>query len=209
MGIASLKRPAIFFDRDGVLVEEVFYGETGEREAPMRPDDVRLLPDAAAAARRLEEAGYLLIVISNQGAYAKGKIGLRSLWLVHERFVQLLADEGVRLDGFYYSYGHPDGVVPYFSGRSLDRKPNPYFIYVAAAQYDIDLTRSWFVGDRETDVECGLAAGLRTLRIVGDLVDARGSAARLTARRLSDGVETLLMTANRLSTQPYGPDNGE
>ena len=66
----------------------------------------------------------------------------------------LLAEEGVRLDGCHYSCGHPDGTVPHFSGPSLDRKPGPYNIFIAAAQLDLDLGRSWMVGDRETDVEC-------------------------------------------------------
>ena len=160
-----MSRPAIFLDRDGVLVEEVFYVETGEREAPLRPEDVRLLPGAAAAARDLARGGYALVVISNQGAYAKGKTTLRSLWLAHERFVALLAENGVALDGIYYAFGHPQGIVPHFSGASLDRKPSPYNLFVAAAQLDLDLKSSWFVGDRQTDVICAQRAGVRPILI--------------------------------------------
>ena len=90
-----MSRPAVFLDRDGVLVEEIFYSQTGEWEAPLRPEDVRLIPGAAVAARRLAEAGYALVLISNQAAFAKGKTSLRALWLAHERFVELLASEGV------------------------------------------------------------------------------------------------------------------
>ena len=64
-----MSRPAVFLDRDGVLVEEIFYSQTGEWEAPLRPEDVRLIPGAAAAARRLAEAGYALVLISNQAAF--------------------------------------------------------------------------------------------------------------------------------------------
>jgi D-glycero-D-manno-heptose 1,7-bisphosphate phosphatase len=156
-----MSRQAIFLDRDGVLVEEIFYPRTGEREAPLAPEDVRLLPGVAPALRRLAEAGYALVVISNQGGYAKGKTSLRALWLAHERFLALLAEEGVRLDGCYYSYGHPHGTVPHFSGPSLDRKPGPYNIFIAEAQLDLDRQGSWMVGDRETDVACAIAAGLR------------------------------------------------
>ena len=160
-----MSRPAIFLDRDGVLVEEVFYPQTGEWEAPMTAADVRLAPGAAAAARRLQQANFPLILISNQGAHAKGKIDLRSLWRVHEQFVFLLNAEGVRLDGEYYSFSHPDGIVPAFSGPSLDRKPSPYNLFVAAARHDIDLCRSWMIGDRDTDVACGKAAGTKTILI--------------------------------------------
>lgn len=160
-----MSRPAVFLDRDGVLVEEVFYPETGETEAPLRPEDVRLLPGAAAATRALARAGYALVLLSNQAAYAKGKASLRELWLVHERFVALLAGEAVTLDAVFYSYSHPDGIMPYFSGPSLERKPGPYNLIIAAAQLDLDLTCSWLVGDREFDVACALAAGVRPIQV--------------------------------------------
>lgn len=160
-----MSRPAVFLDRDGVLVEEVFYPETGEREAPLRAQDVRLIPGAAAAARRLAEMGHALVLISNQGGYAKGKTTLRELWLAHERFVELLAAEGVTLDRAFYSYSHPAGVVAHFSGPSLDRKPGPYNMLIAAAQLDLDLSKSWMIGDRETDVACAHAAGVRAIMI--------------------------------------------
>ena len=161
-----MSRPAIFFDRDGVLVEEVFYPETGEKEAPLRPEDVRLVPGAALAASRLAAAGYALVVVSNQGAFAKGKTTLRSLWLAHERFLALIGTEGVSLDRTFYAYGHPDGMVPHFSGPSLDRKPGPYQLFIAAAELDLDLGQSWMIGDRQSDVDCALAAGVRPILIV-------------------------------------------
>ncbi|MBV8925126.1 MAG: HAD-IIIA family hydrolase [Bradyrhizobium sp.] len=176
-----MSRPAIFLDRDGVLVEEIFYPRTGEREAPLAPEDVRLLPGVAPALRHLAAADYALVVISNQAGYAKGKASLRALWLAHERFVALLAEQDAKLDGCYYSYGHPDGIVPHFSGPSLDRKPGPYNVFIAAAQLDLDRQGSWMVGDRQTDVACAHAAGLRPILITscgkasghdGDLIRA-------------------------------------
>jgi D-glycero-D-manno-heptose 1,7-bisphosphate phosphatase len=162
-----MSRRAIFLDRDGVLVEEIFYSHTGEREAPLAPQDVRLLPGVGPALRSLAEAGYALVVISNQGAHAKGKATLRALWLAHERFLALLAEQGAKLDGCYYSYSHPYGTVPHFSGHSLERKPGPYNIFVAAAQLDLDCHGSWMIGDRDTDVACATAAGLRPILISG------------------------------------------
>jgi D-glycero-D-manno-heptose 1,7-bisphosphate phosphatase len=156
---------AVFLDRDGVLVQEVFYPQTGEREAPLWPQDVQLMAGAIEGARCLADAGYALVVISNQGGFAKGKTTLRALWLVHERFVALMEAEGVRLDACFYAFGHPDGVVPHFSGPSLDRKPGPYNLFIAAAQLDLDLSQSWMVGDRRSDVDCAHAAGVRPIRI--------------------------------------------
>ena len=178
MGICSVSRPAVFLDRDGVLVEEVYYPPTREWEAPLRPEDVRLIPEAADAARRLGNAGHALVLISNQAAFVKGKTTLRQLWLVHERFVALLADNEVRLDAIFYAYGHPEGVVPHFSGPSLDCKPAPYNVFIAAAQLDLDLSRSWLVGDRATDMHCAAAAGLQAIMVANphhDAADAQPS----------------------------------
>ncbi len=188
MGIRAVSRPAVFLDRDGVLVEEIFDAQTGEWEAPLRSEDVRLIPGAAAAARRLAEAGYALVLISNQPAYAKGKTDLRALWLAHKRFVELLASEGVRLDAVFYSYGHPDGVMPHFSGPSLDRKPGPYNLFIADAQLDLDLARSWMIGDRESDVACARAGGVRAI-LVKNAHTHLCNAPMVIAEDLSDAVQ--------------------
>ena len=189
MGIRAVSRPAVFLDRDGVLVQEIFYAQTGEWKAPLRPEDVLLIPGAAAAARRLAEAGYALVLISNQAAYAKGKTDLRSLWLAHERFVELLANDGVRFDAVFYSYGHPDGIVPHFSGPSLDRKPGPYNLFIAAAQLDLDLARSWMIGDRESDVACARAAGVRAILVKNAHTRFCNAPTVIVAKDLSDAVQ--------------------
>ena len=110
MEVGAMSRPAVFLDRDGVLVEEIYYPESGESEGPWRADDVRIIPGAAAAARALADSRFALVLISNQAAFAKGKTTLRDTWLAHEHFVSLLADEGVKLDAVFYAYGHPNGL---------------------------------------------------------------------------------------------------
>jgi D-glycero-D-manno-heptose 1,7-bisphosphate phosphatase len=192
-----MSRQAIFLDRDGVLVEEIYYPRTGEREAPLAPEDVRLLPGAAVALKRLAGAGYALVVISNQGGYAKGKTSLRALWLAHERFLELLAQEGAKIDGSYYSYGHPDGTVPHFSGPSLDRKPGPYNIFVAAAQLDLDCRGSWMVGDRQTDVACARAAGLRPILLAPGGTSTDRSAELVQVPDLPAAADVILEAGNR------------
>lgn len=152
-------RGAAFLDRDGVITEDVFYPETGEWEAAMRPEDVVLRSGAVAGLARLKVLGYPLILVSNQGAHAKGKATLAALWRVHLRVVELLGEHGLAFDDCFYSYTHPNGVVPHFSGPSLERKPGPYFLLVAAVRHDLDLARSWMIGDRDSDIACGRAAG--------------------------------------------------
>ena len=196
MGIVAVTRAAVFLDRDGVLVEELFYPHTGEREAPLRVEDVRLLAGAASALHRLKQAGYALIVVSNQGAFAKGKTTLRNLRLVHDQFVALLRAQDLEFDAVYYAYGHPDGIVPYFSGPVINRKPSPYHLFVAAAELDLDLARSWLVGDQENDVACAHAAAVRPI-----LVDShRPLPIRFAdvprASDLADAVRHILQSSN-------------
>jgi len=199
-----VSRPAVFLDRDGVLVEEIFYPRTGEWEAPLGPEDVRLIPHAGAAARILAEAGYALVLVSNQAAFAKGKASLRDLWLAHQRFVDLLAVECVQLVDAFYAYGHPNGTVPHFTGPSLDRKPGPYNLFIAAARHDLDLSRSWMVGDREADVICGTSAGVRAILVdnahaVRD-IDYDG----VRARDLQDAAR-LILDAGSATDSRVGP----
>lgn len=159
------RRRAAFLDRDGVLNALVPDPVSGREESPLRFEDVRLLPGAAAAARRLAEAGFALVGVSNQPAAAKGTISLEQLLEVQERVLELLAAEGVRFDGFRLCLHHPEGVVAELSGPCDCRKPAPGMLLDAAAELDLDLAPSWMIGDTDTDVAAGRAAGCRTVLI--------------------------------------------
>jgi D-glycero-D-manno-heptose 1,7-bisphosphate phosphatase len=167
VGIGPLieRRPAIFLDRDGVINEDVFYPETGEWEAPLSPADLVLRPGVLPALTRLAGFGAALVLVSNQAAHAKGKVALEQLIAVDARLRAMLGEAGIGFTDVCYSYSHPNGVVPGFSGPSLERKPSPYFLLVSAARHHFDLARSWMIGDRDTDIECGRAAGTRTILI--------------------------------------------
>jgi D-glycero-D-manno-heptose 1,7-bisphosphate phosphatase len=167
MGIGALSgsRPAIFLDRDGVINEDVFYPETGEWEAPLRADDLVLRLGVLPALQHLAGLGFALVLVSNQAAHAKGKVALEQLIAVDVRLREILAAAGIDFTDFCYSYSHPQGVVPGFSGPSLERKPGPYLVLVAAARHGLDLARSWMIGDRDTDIACGRAAGTRTILV--------------------------------------------
>jgi D-glycero-D-manno-heptose 1,7-bisphosphate phosphatase len=106
--------------------------------------------------------------------------------------VRLLAAEGVKLDGVYYAYGHPEGVEPHFSGPSLDRKPNPYNLFVAAAQLDLDLKRSWMVGDRDTDVACAQAADVKAILIENPRAEPGPTRPDVEARDLGEAVSHIV-----------------
>lgn len=155
---------AVFLDRDGVITEPVPDELLGTWESPYRPADVALVPGAAQAVRELRAAGYFLVGVSNQPAAAKGVVTLGALWAVHERTVALLAAEGAALDDWRYCLHHPDAV----SGLKAPcdcRKPAPGLLLGAASEHDIDLACSWMVGDSDSDVAAGQAAGARTVLV--------------------------------------------
>lgn len=159
-------RAAVFLDRDGVLNELVPDRESALAESPLSPHDVRLAAGVAAAARRLREGGYALVGVTNQPAAAKGRVALSRLEEVQARVAELLAADGVELDAWRMCLHHPDGVVAELSGPCDCRKPAPGMLVDAARELDLDLERSWMVGDTDADVEAGRAAGCRTALIL-------------------------------------------
>lgn len=152
-------RPAAFLDRDGVLNALVPDPTSGHSESPLHPDDVQLLPGVASAARALAAAGFALVGVSNQPAAAKGTISLEQLEAVQARVLELLGAEGVSFDGFYLCKHHPEAVLAGLRGPCDCRKPAPGMLLQAAAELELDLPRSWMIGDTDADVGAARAAG--------------------------------------------------
>ncbi len=157
-----MSRQAVFLDRDGTLIEHYDYLTKREQ--------VRLLPRASAALRLLQKRGFLLVVITNQSAVARGKLTEETLREIHDYLRRLLADEGVYLDGIYYCPFHPDAVIEKYRQDSPLRKPLPGMLELASEELDIDLAASWVIGDDDRDIQAGKAAACRTI-----LMEARGS----------------------------------
>ena len=149
---------AVFVDRDGVINEPVWDRRTQTFESPYRPEDVTLVPGAAQGLAQL--AAFKLVLVSNQPSAAKGQTTLEALAAVHERVVQELRRAGVELDGVYYCHHHPD-----FTGPCACRKPAPGMLRDAAAALDLDLPRSWMIGDADTDVTAAHAAGCKVVLV--------------------------------------------
>jgi D-glycero-D-manno-heptose 1,7-bisphosphate phosphatase len=145
-------RPAVFLDRDGTMVEDPGYLHEPER--------VRLLPGVAQAVRSLNDRGLLVVVVSNQAGIARGLYDERAYQAVQRRIAELLATAGARLDATYFCPHHPD-----FTGRCDCRKPGLKLFRDAQAALDIDLTRSFWVGDRLSDVEPAQALGGRAFLV--------------------------------------------
>jgi D-glycero-D-manno-heptose 1,7-bisphosphate phosphatase len=189
-----MSRRAIFFDRDGVINRLVRYADTGEYESPRRVEDLVPTPGLGALLRPLQEAGAALFLVSNQPSHAKGKCSLDDLRAVHAALDAHLKAEGVRFAGYFYCYHHPDAVVPELKGPCQCRKPSPHFLLQALAEHGLDAASAWMIGDQDTDVACGLAAGVRTLQIQTiESTDKRGKAQpHLSSPDLRLGLAALL-----------------
>ena len=146
---------AVFLDRDGTLIDDVGYISD--------PEDVRLVPGAADALRALRDAGFRLVVVSNQSGLGRGLITQERADAVHQRLVQELERAGAQIDAAYY--------CPHTPEEGCDcRKPLPGLLLDAARELGLDLERSFMVGNSDVDVAAGEAAGARAI-LLADSTD--------------------------------------
>lgn len=151
------KRPAVFLDRDGTLNQEVNYLH--------RIEDFTWIPGAPEAVHRLNEAGFLVIVITNQAGIARGFYTEDDVKRLHEHMQRALAEVGAHIDAFYYSPYHPEGTVEPYRRDSSCRKPGTALFEEAAREWPVDLRKSFVVGDKESDIQAGQALGLPTILV--------------------------------------------
>ena len=158
------KQKAVFLDRDGTINKYVGFLRS--------IDDFELIDGAAEAIRKINEAGYLAIVVTNQPVIARGEVSFEELEEIHNKMETLLGKEGAYLDAIYYCPHHPhrgyEGEVPELKIDCECRKPKPGMMLNAAEDFNIDLENSWMVGDGENDIKAGIAAGCRTALIGND-----------------------------------------
>ena len=155
-----MTRRAVFLDRDKTLIEDPGYIAD--------PSLVNLLPGVGPALKRLAEADYALVVVTNQSGIARGKLTEATLARIHDELRRQLAEHGVTLDAIYYCPFHPEGTVPPYVKESDLRKPRPGMILQAAADLNLSLKTSWTIGDSPRDTQAGRLAGTRTILIQAD-----------------------------------------
>lgn len=170
--MSAAKRASVFIDRDDTLM--------ACRSLPVRagvtpgdvtdPGQVSLLPGVHEACRALREAGFVLVVFTNQGAVARGGCGVDDVARVNERLCELLRDGSAPgaslIDAVYFCPFHPKGSVPEFTREHPWRKPAPGMILAAADDHGLDLARSWVIGDQPRDIDAGRAAGIADDRLL-------------------------------------------
>ena len=145
------KNKAVFLDRDGVL--------NFERGYTYHLNDFIVLPGVARVLKQFQDAGFLLIVISNQGGIGKGLYTKEDVSILHQHLCATLALEGVLLSEIYYCPHHPA------SSRCICRKPDSLLIEKAIAKYDIEPSSSFFIGDKERDIEASTKANVTGILI--------------------------------------------
>lgn len=150
-------RPAVFLDRDGTLLEEAGYLDRLER--------LVFFPFAIDAVRLLNRAGLAVVVITNQSGVGRGMYEEAFVVGAHEVMSSRIAAGGGRIDAYYYCPHHPAAEVERYRRECDCRKPGPGMLRQAAADLDLDLPRSFTVGDKWTDVQAGTAAGARGILV--------------------------------------------
>jgi len=181
---------ALFLDRDGVLDELVYYESSGEWEGPRSVADLVMIDGTAEPLQRFVGAGWLLFIVTNQPSYAKGKTTLEDTHAVHDAVVARL---GVAITRSFICLHHPDAIVPDLRVACECRKPGAQSLRDAARDFDVDLSASWMIGDQDSDLLCGRAAGCRVALIENPrTADKRGEVEPdLRVRDLAELAETL------------------
>lgn len=155
------KQKAIFIDRDGTINRYIGFLR--------KPSELELLPGVIEAIRKINNSGYLAIVITNQPVIARGEVTVNQLQQIHNKMETILGDGGAYLDAIYYCPHHPDkgfeGEIPELKVQCNCRKPRPGMLLQAADEFNLDLENSWIVGDSYCDMEAGRAAGCKTAMI--------------------------------------------
>jgi len=173
-------RPIAFLDRDGVLNFDHGYVH--------RPDQLEWIDGAPAAVRLLNEAGFTVIVVTNQSGVARGIYDEATVHRFHDHMQGVLAQSGARIDAFYYCPHHPDGPVAQYAMRCDCRKPGTGMLEQAAKAWPVDRAKSFLIGDKDIDMQAASAFGITGIRFdphKDSLVDLVRQAIRSTDARRS------------------------
>jgi D-glycero-D-manno-heptose 1,7-bisphosphate phosphatase len=153
--VGAAVNKAVFLDRDGVVNEDTGYVH--------KPEDFRFSDGIFAFCRAARDAGYLLIIVTNQAGIARGCYTEDDFWTLTDWMLARFAEQGVAIDAVYFCPCHPERGLGAYKMDSFDRKPNPGMIFKARDAFDIDLSQSVLIGDKNSDIEAGRRAGVGKL----------------------------------------------
>ena len=188
------KQKAIFLDRDGTINRYRGYVSSEE--------DFELLPGVAEAIKKINESSYLCLVITNQPVLARGEMTFDGLEEIHRKMETLLGYQGAYIDGLYFCPHHPDsgfiGEVPNLKVKCDCRKPEIGLVKKAVEKFNIDLEKSWFIGDGWRDVRCGQNAGMHTCLLIGECGVKEDYEQELTCSSLLEAVNRIFAKEKEL-----------
>jgi len=160
-----MKNKAVFLDRDGVITEIIYHRELGIIDSAANVDEIKLLPNVGKAINNFKKLGYKVIIVSNQPGLAKDKFTPKAFDEMKEKVRIELKKQGATIDDEFYCIHHPEGKVKEYTKVCNCRKPKPGMILEAAKKHNIDLSKSWMIGDGITDIQAGQNAGVKTIFI--------------------------------------------
>ncbi len=183
-----MSSPAAFIDRDGVINVEHGYVH--------RIEDFELIDGVPEGLKLLADAGYRLVVVTNQSGIARGRYTVADMDRLHAHMRAVLAGQGVELAGIYHCPHLPDASVPEYAIECDCRKPAPGMLLQAARELDLDLTRSVMVGDKSSDMQAGHAAGV-SFKVLVRSGHAFDAAAEATADAVTDDLRAAAQLIQR------------
>lgn len=151
------RKRAVFLDRDGVINEEVDHLN--------KIEDLKILPGVVEAIAALNQAGFLAVVISNQAAIAKGMLSPEGLEEINAELARQLEEGGASIDAFYSCFHHPEASVKKYKAECNCRKPSPGMLLRAAEDLNIDMSKSFMIGDTTSDILAGKRAKVKTVLV--------------------------------------------
>ena len=181
-----MSRKAVFLDRDGVINREVDNLESIKQ--------LRLLPHAAAAIRRINRLGFLVIIATNQPVISRGWLTEKGLEKIHKELLRRLAAKGAEIDEIYYCPHHPNANLEKYRVRCRCRKPNTGMIRAAVKRFGINLKKSFIIGDSTRDILAGKRAKLKTILLMTGYAGKDGKynvKPGFTAKNLGEAVKII------------------
>jgi len=168
-----MKSKALFLDRDGIINEEYNYVH--------KIEDFKFCDGIFELCKFYQDAGYLIIIITNQAGIARGYYTKKDFHILTEWMIEKFNENGIKISRVYFCPHHPT-----FTGNCICRKPNPGMILDAQKEFDIDLEKSILIGDKESDIKAGLNAGIGRTILIGATKDTKATAQYTNLRNCLD-----------------------
>lgn len=169
--MGQIKKKAIFLDRDGIIVKMYYHRKQGIIDSPLNISQVAFTPGIFEFLRLAKKLGYLLILISNQPGMGIKKISKKNFNEIKNFIIKTLQEHEITIDGQFYCMHHPYASIKKYKKECDCRKPKTSFFLEAEKDFDIDLEKSWMIGDGVGDIIAGNAAGCKTI-LVGNILEA-------------------------------------